>query len=85
MAGKYDARVDFELSGLQAHGLFLEGKHDLRSSKPLVVLIHGGGANAQYFDNKAFSYLPSYSHPSQNRVNMMPGFPKTSALSASMS
>ena len=63
MAGKYDARVNFDIPGLQAHGLFLKGADELRSSKPLIVLIHGGGTNAQYFDNKVFSSDLNFSQP----------------------
>jgi hypothetical protein len=45
------AIVEIEKPGLKAHGIFKKGKNDLRSLKPLVVLIHGGGTNAMYFDN----------------------------------
>jgi hypothetical protein len=43
--------VEIERPGLKAHGILKKGNEDLRSLKPLIVLIHGGGCNASYFDN----------------------------------
>jgi prepilin-type processing-associated H-X9-DG protein len=43
--------VELEQPGLKTHGIFKKGKSDLRPLKPLIVLIHGGGCNASYFDN----------------------------------
>ena len=40
--------IEFEQSCLKTHGIFKKGKSAL---KPLIVLIHGGGCNASYFDN----------------------------------
>jgi hypothetical protein len=36
---------------LQTNGIFKRGKLDLRGQNPLIVLIHGTGTNAAYFDN----------------------------------
>ena len=47
--------IGVELSGMKAHGIFNPGKQDLRSLNPLLVLIHGGGTNATYFDNRFHS------------------------------
>jgi prepilin-type processing-associated H-X9-DG protein len=43
--------IEFETPGLKAHGIFKKGRKGLRHLKPLIVLIHGGGCNASYFDN----------------------------------
>lgn len=43
--------IEYETPGLKTHGVFKKGKEDLRSLKPLIVLIYGGGCNASYFDN----------------------------------
>jgi hypothetical protein len=43
--------IEFEKPGLKTHGIFKKGKKDLRQLKPLIVLIHGGGCSASYFDN----------------------------------
>jgi hypothetical protein len=36
---------------LETSGIFRRGKPDLRGKNPLIVLIHGTGTNATYFDN----------------------------------
>jgi hypothetical protein len=43
--------IEFEKPGLKAHGIFKKGRKGLRNLKPLIVLIHGGGCSASYFDN----------------------------------
>ncbi|CZR65450.1 related to oxidoreductase, 2OG-Fe(II) oxygenase family [Phialocephala subalpina] len=50
--------IELEEKGVKANGIFKEGKHELRGSKPLIVLIHGGGTNATYFDN-SFHSIPA--------------------------
>lgn len=47
--------IELEENGFTIHGIFSQGSQDLRSEKPLIVLIHGGGTNATYFDNEFFS------------------------------
>jgi prepilin-type processing-associated H-X9-DG protein len=51
MADSDSTIIEFEKPGLKTHGTFKEGKQDIRHLKPLIVLIHGGGCNASYFDN----------------------------------
>lgn len=44
--------IKSEIPGLTAHGIFKKGQQDLKGpEKPLLVLIHGSGCNASYFDN----------------------------------
>jgi len=47
--------IEAEKPGLKAHGIFKKGKEELRSANPLIVLIHGSGTNATYFDNAIHS------------------------------
>jgi pimeloyl-ACP methyl ester carboxylesterase len=49
--------IEYETPGLKTHGILKKGKEDLRSLKPLIVLIHGGGCNASYFDNDFHSWV----------------------------
>jgi prepilin-type processing-associated H-X9-DG protein len=51
MSGSGSTIIEIEWPGLKAHGIIKKGKEDLRRLKPLIVLIHGGGCNASYFDN----------------------------------
>jgi len=43
--------VEISRPGFKAHGIFKPGRQELPNLKPLVVLIHGGGCNASYFEN----------------------------------
>ncbi|TVY39193.1 putative 2-oxoglutarate-dependent dioxygenase [Lachnellula occidentalis] len=52
--------IEAETPGLRAHGIFKKGKAELRSHKPMLVLIHGGGTNASYFDNEIYSSVNTY-------------------------
>lgn len=54
MATTFDEKIPYEKNGLQLYGLFKRGDQD--RALPLVVLIHGSGATAAYFDNSAVSY-----------------------------
>ena len=45
------SRFELKKGDLETHGIFKKGKPDLRGLNPLIVLIHGGGTNATYFDN----------------------------------
>jgi hypothetical protein len=47
--------VEAERPGLKTHGFFKRGKEEFRNAKPLIVLIHGSGTNAKYFDNEFHS------------------------------
>ena len=47
----FEQRVDIEQDDFKIHGLFKRGLGDSRSTKPLIVLIHGTGTNRKYFDN----------------------------------
>lgn len=47
--------IELEEKGVKSHGIFKKGKPELRGTKPLIVLIHGGGTNATYFDNSFHS------------------------------
>lgn len=51
MVAPYDATIPVEVSGIRVHGLFKRGSTSAREENPLLVLIHGGGTNASYFDN----------------------------------
>jgi prepilin-type processing-associated H-X9-DG protein len=51
MAAPDTTTIEYEQSGLKTHGIFKKGKSGLGILKPLLVLIHGGGCNASYFDN----------------------------------
>jgi predicted esterase len=57
MAKPEDTIIDIELPGFKAHGIFKKGKEEARKNKPLVVLIHGGGTNATYFENEFHSLV----------------------------
>ena len=52
--------IEIELPGLKAHGIFKKGREEARNHKPLVVLIHGGGTNATYFDNEFHSSVNTH-------------------------
>lgn len=54
MATTFDLQFPLERNGLHLTGLFKRAKTD-SGTLPLVVLIHGGGANAAYFDNSGYS------------------------------
>jgi hypothetical protein len=56
MAGKYDATIVVEESEIRVHGLFKKGVTSARDKNALLVLIHGGGTNASYFDNEFHSW-----------------------------
>lgn len=56
MATTFDEKIPFSSNGLEFYGLFKRG---LRvRALPLVVLLHGGGATAAFFDNSVVSYDP---------------------------
>lgn len=57
MATTFDEKIPFEKNGLQVHGLFKRG--DSERGLPLIVLFHGAGATAAYFDNSSVSYVLS--------------------------
>lgn len=57
MAQTFDEKIPFSKDGLEFAGLFKRGQAD----KPLVVLLHGGGTSAAYFDNSCHSYAPCFS------------------------
>jgi hypothetical protein len=61
MATTFDEKIPYEKNGLQLYGLFKRG--DQERALPLVVLFHGGGATAAYFDNSAVSYALLYLSP----------------------
>lgn len=63
MAKTFDEKIPFEKNGLELFGLFKRG--DRQRALPLIVLLHGSGATAAYFDNSAVSYaFPSFPLPS---------------------
>ncbi|KAK6580437.1 hypothetical protein PZA11_007459 [Diplocarpon coronariae] len=43
--------IEHEQNGFKVSGAFKPGKPELSGAKPLIVLIHGAGTNAAYFDN----------------------------------
>jgi hypothetical protein len=47
----FGSHFEKKKGGLEASGIFKRGKPDLRGQNPLIVLIHGTGTNATYFDN----------------------------------
>jgi pimeloyl-ACP methyl ester carboxylesterase len=58
MAQTFDEKIPFFKEGLEFSGLFKRGHGP--SDNPLVVLIHGGGATAGYFDNSCHSYATDF-------------------------
>ena len=56
MASTFDQIFPIQSEGLQLTGL-LKARNAASGSLPLVVFIHGGGANAAYFDNSSYSYI----------------------------
>jgi pimeloyl-ACP methyl ester carboxylesterase len=56
MAKKPDGVIATEESGIKIHGFFFEGATSARDKNPLLVLIHGGGTNALYFNNEFHSW-----------------------------
>lgn len=54
MSGKYDKTIWEHRGDMYMHGLFKIAASDAKGTagKPLVVLIHGGGTNASYYDNR---------------------------------
>jgi hypothetical protein len=55
MATTFDEQIPFAKNGLELYGLFKRG--DPERGLPLIVLLHGAGATAAYFDNSAVSYV----------------------------
>ena len=55
MTGYMDEIISVENSIGRTYGLFKKGATSARAEKPLVVLIHGGGTNAFYFENHLHS------------------------------
>lgn len=53
-------RIDAEDGDLKIYGLFRHGIKKHAKSKALIVLIHGTGDNALYFDNKFFSSVTDF-------------------------
>lgn len=84
MATQEGIIITIEENGFEASGIFKEGIQELRDSKPLIVLLHGGGTNATYFDNKFHSLVLDTSE--QNLVKIFaPGYHPDSIPKASMS
>ncbi|TVY55156.1 putative 2-oxoglutarate-dependent dioxygenase DIN11, partial [Lachnellula suecica] len=62
--------VKIEQAGLKAHGIFSKGETGVRSQKPLIVLIHGGGTNATYFDNSFHSIPKAFNAAGFDTLNI---------------
>lgn len=54
MAKNFDEVFTLDDEGLQVQGLYKKRRLSVELL-PLVVFIHGGGANAAYFDNSSYS------------------------------
>ncbi|EEA21172.1 hypothetical protein EYB25_008632 [Talaromyces marneffei] len=73
MATTFDEKIPYEKNGLQLYGLFKRGDQD--RALPLVVLIHGSGATAAYFDNSAVSVAQSFHSLGHDVLNISrPGY-----------
>jgi hypothetical protein len=55
MATTFDEKIPFSSNGLEFYGLFKRGLKV--RALPLIVLLHGGGATAAFFDNAVVSYV----------------------------
>ncbi|KAL1979657.1 hypothetical protein VTN96DRAFT_5402 [Rasamsonia emersonii] len=66
MAQTFDEKIPFSKDGLEFAGLFKRGQAD----KPLVVLLHGGGTSAAYFDNSCHSVAKGFSDLGYNVLNI---------------
>lgn len=56
MTSSSDHVFPLQSEGLQVTGLFKK-RNPTVTPRSLVVFIHGGGANAAYFDNPGFRYV----------------------------
>jgi pimeloyl-ACP methyl ester carboxylesterase len=56
MAKTFDEKIPFSGGDFEFYGLFKRGQNPARARNPLIVLLHGGGATAAYFDNPCHSY-----------------------------
>ncbi|OKL57253.1 hypothetical protein UA08_07419 [Talaromyces atroroseus] len=73
MATTFDEKIPFEKKGLQLYGLFKRGDPERRL--PLIVLLHGAGATAAYFDNSAVSVVKSFNSLGHDVLNISrPGY-----------
>ncbi|EED20772.1 oxidoreductase, 2OG-Fe(II) oxygenase family, putative [Talaromyces stipitatus ATCC 10500] len=73
MATTFDEKIPFEKNGLQLYGLFKRGDQD--RALPLVVLLHGGGTTAAYFDNSAVSVVQNFHSLGHDVLNISrPGY-----------
>ncbi|KAJ5220378.1 Oxidoreductase 2OG-Fe(II) oxygenase family [Penicillium chermesinum] len=69
MASNFDQVISLQGDGLEVQGL-LKRRTPSTTSLPLVVFIHGGGANAAYFDNSSYSYPRVLSEQGHNVLNI---------------
>jgi pimeloyl-ACP methyl ester carboxylesterase len=70
MAHAYDEVITLSKGPIQVTGLLKRRWKDVIARNPLIVLIHGGGTNAAYFDNPIYSYvLQICCHQNQLTVN----------------
>ncbi|PCG92162.1 Oxoglutarate/iron-dependent dioxygenase [Penicillium occitanis (nom. inval.)] len=73
MATTFDEKIPYEKNGLQLYGLFKRG--DQARALPLVVLLHGSGATATYFDNSAVSVVKNFHGLGHDVLNISrPGY-----------
>ncbi|KUL85401.1 hypothetical protein ZTR_07011 [Talaromyces verruculosus] len=73
MATTFDEKIPYEKNGLQLYGLFKRGDQD--RALPLVVLLHGSGATATYFDNSAVSVVKNFHGLGHDVLNISrPGY-----------
>ncbi|KAL1969768.1 hypothetical protein VTN77DRAFT_7277 [Rasamsonia byssochlamydoides] len=76
MAETVDEKIPFYKGGLEFLGLFKRSKARAQAAfNPLIVLIHGGGTTAAYFDNSCHSVAKGFSDLGYDVLNInRPGF-----------
>ncbi|PBP23460.1 hypothetical protein BUE80_DR005581 [Diplocarpon rosae] len=62
--------IEHEHNGIKVNGVFKPGKAEPSGAKPLIVLIHGGGTNATYFDNPLHSLPAVYNSQGFDVLNI---------------
>ncbi|WOO81626.1 uncharacterized protein LOC62_03G005149 [Vanrija pseudolonga] len=68
-------KIHAENEVAKAHGIFHPAADAGASSKPLLVLIHGTGTNASYFDNELHSIPANFNKLGYNVLNVnRPGY-----------
>ncbi|KAH8691629.1 putative oxidoreductase [Talaromyces proteolyticus] len=73
MAKTFDERIPFVKNGLEFYGLLKRGEPAL--ALPLIVLLHGGGATAAFFDNSVVSVVQEFNRLGHDVLNIYrPGY-----------